>query len=1086
MSVFKNRKIWGFLSLWICSLWVHAQATLGIDDFSIVQGETKEVLLELDNTVDVRAFQVRLLLPENMTLASQPQIVAERQGGGYDEFGDWAASLKSLSFNRWDDGSYMIAVNSDDGLPFSGTEGGVVSLKITAGWDVLPGKYEIGLKDIELVYADGVNFVRQDDCTSYASVLNGKFELTYLLDGEVYHCDSVKWGTSLSPLANPEKEGHTFSGWSDIPETMPVGDVTVTGSFAVNYYTVTYILDGEVFKAESLAYGADVVIPDAPAKEGHTFSGWSESPATMPANDVTVTGNYSVNQYSLVYMVDGVEYKRYTLDYGANITAEAVPEKEGYTFSGWSDIPETMPAGDITVTGSFTVNYYTVTYILDGEVFKTESVAYGTAVPTPSVPGREGYNFSGWGEVPASMPANDLTFYGSYSINKDLKFNLVYMIDGVEYKKVVLSFGDVIVLDGEPTKEGHTFSGWSEVPVTMPLQDVTVTGTFTANIYTVTYIIDGETFKTESVTYGTVITTPDVPAKDGHAFSGWGEIPAAMPAENLTFEGYYTVNQYSLVYMVDGVEYKRYTLDYGTNITAEAVPEKEGYTFSGWSEIPEIMPADDVTVTGSFTVNYYTVTYILDGEVVKTESVAYGAAVATPEVPAKDGYTFDGWKNVPATMPADDVEITGKFVLGVNVDVPGTLHTMFTCPEDVDTLVISGVLYKEDFAFIHDLPKLCYLDVKDVIVGAREEDTLMDILYDGMFAGMAKLRYLSLPASVTDVGSGIVSPAILRELHWNCDVPLTEAIMDDADAATNMIVYVSGETECTYNGNVVRNGVAKNIVLMDGVPLQISEPFVAERISYTRNFDKKTRPHEPGGWESIVLPFDVQNIVTGEGDVIAPFNSGVDGTKGFMLAAMTEGGYVSAKSIKANVPYILAMPNSDLYDISNIIKGDITFEAKSVTVCPTLDAQVVAGKEYDLVPAYENVERGFSVYALNEAEYDGMLPGSAFVSGLRDVMPFEVYASTESRPASAKIHFVIGGDDSATDISVLYDDRHSDFRIQSINGVLYIESLKKCELDIYSADGRIVRHLELEKGTNKIDGLDKGTYIVCKKKFLIS
>ena len=98
------------------------------------------------------------------------------------------------------------------------------------------------------------------------------------------------------------------------------------------------------------------------------------------------------------------------MKWGTSLSPLSNPEKEGHTFSGWSEIPETMPVGDVTVTGSFTVNYYTVTYILDGEVFKTESVAYGTAVPTPSVPGREGYNFSGWGEVPASMPANDLTF----------------------------------------------------------------------------------------------------------------------------------------------------------------------------------------------------------------------------------------------------------------------------------------------------------------------------------------------------------------------------------------------------------------------------------------------------------------------------------------------------------------------------------------------------------------------------------------------------------------------------------------------------------------------------------------------------
>ena len=64
----------------------------------------------------------------------------------------------------------------------------------------------------------------------------------------------------------------------------------------------------------------------------------------MPAHDVTVNGSFSVNSYSLEYIVDGEVYKTITLEFGTAITPEAEPTKEGYTFSGWSEIPETMPA----------------------------------------------------------------------------------------------------------------------------------------------------------------------------------------------------------------------------------------------------------------------------------------------------------------------------------------------------------------------------------------------------------------------------------------------------------------------------------------------------------------------------------------------------------------------------------------------------------------------------------------------------------------------------------------------------------------------------------------------------------------------
>ncbi|WP_305156729.1 InlB B-repeat-containing protein, partial [uncultured Duncaniella sp.] len=96
----------------------------------------------------------------------------------------------------------------------------------------------------------------------------------------------------------------------------------------------------------------------------------------MPASDVTVTGTFTVNTYNLIYMLDGAEYKRLEVAYGEKLTAEAAPEKEGHTFSGWEGLPETMPASDVTVTGSFTADTYTLTYVVDGEVYKTFQFAY--------------------------------------------------------------------------------------------------------------------------------------------------------------------------------------------------------------------------------------------------------------------------------------------------------------------------------------------------------------------------------------------------------------------------------------------------------------------------------------------------------------------------------------------------------------------------------------------------------------------------------------------------------------------------------------------------------------------------------------
>ncbi len=109
---------------------------------------------------------------------------------------------------------------------------------------------------------------------------------------------------------------------------------------------ITYIINDETYKTSFYSEGESVIAETEPSKEGYTFSGWSEIPTTMPAKDVTVTGSFTVNKYTLTYQVDNKTYKTIEVEYGDKIIFEAEPTKEGYTFSGWSEIPATMPAKD--------------------------------------------------------------------------------------------------------------------------------------------------------------------------------------------------------------------------------------------------------------------------------------------------------------------------------------------------------------------------------------------------------------------------------------------------------------------------------------------------------------------------------------------------------------------------------------------------------------------------------------------------------------------------------------------------------------------------------------------------------------------
>ena len=424
-------------------------------------------------------------------------------------------------------------------------------------------------------------------------------------------------------------------------------------------YDLIYKVDGTVYKTITLEEGAIITPEPVPVKEGYTFSGWSEIPSTMPASNVEVTGSFSINSYKLVYVVDGVEYKSLTLEYGSAITPESAPTKEGYTFSGWSEIPSTMPASNVEVTGSFSINSYKLVYKVDGVEYKSLILEYGSAITPESAPTKEGYTFSGWSEIQSTMPACNVEVTGSFSINS---YTLVYKVDGVEYKSLTLEYGSAITPESVPTKEGYTFSGWSEIPSTMPSSNVEVTGTFSVNSYMLVYNVDGAEYKSLTIEYGSSITPESTPAKEGYTFSGWSEIPATMPAGNVEVTGSFSIDSYKLVYKVEGVEYKSLTLEYGSAITPESVPTKEGYTFSGWSEIPSTMPASNVEVTGSFTVNKYLLTVLVDDEVIYSDSIAYGTRLIDYlDLITKNGIDLTQWEWYSQidsiSMPSHDVII---------------------------------------------------------------------------------------------------------------------------------------------------------------------------------------------------------------------------------------------------------------------------------------------------------------------------------------------------------------------------------------------------------------------------------------------
>ena len=314
-------------------------------------------------------------------------------------------------------------------------------------------------------------------------------------------------------------------------------EIRIVGSFEISSYLLVYIVDGEIVKSDSVAYGTTITLAEEPIKEGYTFSGWSKAPNSMPDNDIIISGTFTPTKYLVTFKIGDEVIASDSLEYGASIVAPEALAKEGYTFNGWGEVPETMPAEDLTISGTFIVNKYLVTFKIGDEVIAADSLEYGASIVAPETPTKEGHTFSGWGEVAETVPANDVAYEGSYFVNSYL---LTVTVDGEIVQADSIVYGTAITLPEAPTKEGHTFSGWSEAPETMPADDVTISGTFTINQYTITYIIDGEVFATDTINYGEAITVPEIPVKEGYDFAWSDEIPETMPSKDIVINGSYT------------------------------------------------------------------------------------------------------------------------------------------------------------------------------------------------------------------------------------------------------------------------------------------------------------------------------------------------------------------------------------------------------------------------------------------------------------------------------------------------------------------------------------------------------------------
>ena len=641
--------------------------------------EYKKVPVKFGSTITPEAFPTKV----GYTFSGWGEIPATMPTSDVTVNGTFAINKYTFTFDT-DGGSEVAGITQDYNSAITAPTAPTKTGYTFAGWvPAIP----------ETVPAENMSFKAQWTINQYT--------LTFDADnGTEATVITQDFGTKFDSPAAPTKTGYTFAGWdSEVPETIPAENKSFKALWTINQYTFTFDADGgSDVAAITQNYGTKIDSPTAPTKTGYTFAGWVPAiPETVPAENMSFKAQWTINQYTLTFDADnGTEATVITQDFGTKFDSPAAPTKTGYTFAGWdSEVPETIPAENKSFKALWTINQYTFTFDSDGgSDVAAITQDYGTKIETPTAPTKPGYTFAGWvPAIPETVPAENMSFKAQWTINQ---YTLTFNADnGTEATVITQDYGTKFDTPADPTREGYTFAGWDmDIPETIPAEDMRFTAKWIANQYTLTFDSDGGS-DVAAITqdYGTKIETPAAPTKTGYTFAGWdNEIPETMPAESMSFKAQWTINQYTLTFNADnGTENVEITQDYGTKFDTPADPTREGYTFAGWDmDIPETIPAEDMSFTALWSVNSYKLVYILDGEVYAEYDVEYGSEITPENDPEKTGYTFDGWTEIPETMPAHDVEIHGSF------SVVTAIRTILADEKAVDVYNLNGVLVKRN------------------------------------------------------------------------------------------------------------------------------------------------------------------------------------------------------------------------------------------------------------------------------------------------------------------------------------------------------------------------------------------------------
>ena len=382
-----------------------------VDNVRLKPGDTKDLKISLASTVtDVYGVQFDVTIPEGLSLEL---INNQVYSLSVDQPNDVTCNVSSLAGN-----TYRFVLYSSSLQKLKGGE--LMNLNLKASTATPLGNYDISFKEIAFSDLDGkvtkesgvnatalvTSFVPSAQNIQMADVAiksGSMASLNIKLLESISGCAGIQFDLVLPEGFSIEKEANNQEYKIASVQANDISCfITDKGNgvyrFVLYSNSLKEFVSGDLMDINLKAVKEkpsgnytitmnNVILSD---KAGNIF------------NDAGANANVIVTKlYSLSYLVDGEEYKTYEFEEGAAITAEAEPTKEGYTFSGWSEIPETMPAKDVTITGTFQLISYAISYDLkDGTLPEGKSNPTSYTIESEAIslvsPVKTGYTFIGW------------------------------------------------------------------------------------------------------------------------------------------------------------------------------------------------------------------------------------------------------------------------------------------------------------------------------------------------------------------------------------------------------------------------------------------------------------------------------------------------------------------------------------------------------------------------------------------------------------------------------------------------------------------------------------------------------------------